>query len=110
MLAALRASLDKLMSRKDDLRVRRALRAMIWDNIPEPIMKIFGVMPAALVAISLAASSATASAQQQTLRVGERNSYKAQLAFLEPYKKGIDLAVEEVNAAGGVLGKKLEMV
>ena len=73
-------------------------------------MKIFAVMPAALVAISLAASSAPVSAQQQTLRVGELNSYKAQPAFLEPYKKGIDLAVEEVNAAGGVLGKKLEMV
>jgi hypothetical protein len=62
------------MSRKDDFRVGRALRSMICDNIPEPIMKIFAVMPAALVAISLAASSAPVSAQQQTLRVGELNS------------------------------------
>ena len=27
-----------------------------------------------------------------------------------PYRKGVDLAVEEINAAGGVLGKKLEIV
>jgi branched-chain amino acid transport system substrate-binding protein len=45
-----------------------------------------------------------------TIKVGEINSYKAQPAFLEPYKKGIELAVEEINASGGVLGKKLEIV
>jgi branched-chain amino acid transport system substrate-binding protein len=31
-------------------------------------------------------------------------------AFLDPYKKGWELAVEEVNAAGGVMGKKIEIV
>ncbi len=45
-----------------------------------------------------------------TIKIGELNSYKAQPAFLEPYKKGIELAVEEINASGGVLGKKLEIV
>jgi branched-chain amino acid transport system substrate-binding protein len=47
---------------------------------------------------------------QATIRIGELNSYKSQPAFLEPYKKGWQMAVEEINAAGGVLGKKLEMV
>src|SRR5712691_6720174 len=51
----------------------------------------------------------TASAQQ-TIKIGEMNSYKAQPAFLDPYKKGWELAVEEINAKGGVLGKKLEIV
>ncbi len=37
------------------------------------------------------------------IKIGEVNSYKAQPAFLEPYKKGMELAVEEINAAGGVL-------
>ena len=51
------------------------------------------------------------SAQAQgTIKIGEINSYKAQPAFLDPYKKGWELAVEEVNAAGGVLGKKLEVI
>jgi branched-chain amino acid transport system substrate-binding protein len=47
---------------------------------------------------------------QDTIKIGEINSYKAQPAFLDPYKKGWELAVEEVNAAGGVLGKKLQVV
>jgi len=56
---------------------------------------------------SLVAARASA---QQTVKVGELNSYKSQPAFLEPYKKGIDLAVEEINAAGGVLGKRFEVI
>ena len=47
---------------------------------------------------------------QDTIKIGEINSYKAQPAFLDPYKKGWELAVEEVNAAGGVLGKKLQVI
>ena len=47
---------------------------------------------------------------QGTIKIGEVNSYKAQPAFLEPYKKGMELAVEEINAAGGVLGKKIELI
>ena len=47
---------------------------------------------------------------QGTIKIGEVNSYKAQPAFLEPYKKGMELAVEEINAAGGVNGKKLELI
>lgn len=46
---------------------------------------------------------------QNTIKIGEINSYKAQPAFLDPYKKGMDLAVEEVNASGGVNGKMLEL-
>jgi len=30
-------------------------------------------------------------------QIAEINSYKAQPAFLEPYKKGMELAVEEIN-------------
>ena len=53
----------------------------------------------------------TAGAQAQgTIKIGEVNSYKAQPAFLEPYKKGMELAVEEINKSGGVLGKKLELI
>ena len=51
-----------------------------------------------------------AQAQQGPIRIGELNSYKVFPAFLEPYKKGWELAVEEVNAAGGVLGRKIEIV
>ena len=46
----------------------------------------------------------------QPVKIGELNSYKVFAAFLEPYKKGMELAVEEINAGGGVLGRKLEIV
>jgi branched-chain amino acid transport system substrate-binding protein len=52
----------------------------------------------------------TAFAQANTIKIGELNSYKAQPAFLEPYKKGWQMAVDEANAAGGVLGRKIEVV
>ena len=48
--------------------------------------------------------------QGQTIKIGELNSYKVFPAFLEPYKKGMELALEEINAGGGVLGRKLELV
>ena len=53
----------------------------------------------------LASSSALAQ-----VKIGELNSYKVFPAFLEPYKKGMELALEEINASGGVLGNKLELV
>src|SRR3984893_11513180 len=47
---------------------------------------------------------------EETIKIGELNSYKSQTAFLDPYKKGWEMAIEEINAKGGVLGKKLEVV
>ena len=65
-----------------------------------------------LYAASLAATAAlmTPAQAQGVIKIGEVNSYKAQPAFLEPYKKGMELAVDEVNAAGGVNGKKIELI
>src|SRR3954447_16735501 len=66
--------------------------------------------------LALAAASAavvclgTPVVAQTTIKIGELNSYKSQPAFLEPYRKGWELAVEEINAKGGVLGKKLEVI
>ncbi|HSW08687.1 ABC transporter substrate-binding protein [Aquabacterium sp.] len=59
--------------------------------------------------VFLAGLSSLAAAQG-TIKIGEVNSYKVQPAFLEPYKKGMDLAVEEINAAGGVNGKKIQLI
>jgi branched-chain amino acid transport system substrate-binding protein len=62
------------------------------------------------VSAAVAAALALPAAAQNTIKIGELNSYKVFAAFLEPYKKGLELAAEEVNAAGGVLGKKIEIV
>jgi branched-chain amino acid transport system substrate-binding protein len=59
---------------------------------------------------SLAAGLSLQAFAQQTIKIGELNSYKSQPAFLDPYKKGWEMAVEEINAKGGVLGKKLEVI
>ena len=64
-----------------------------------------------LAAASAAAVCLAAPAfAQNTIKIGELNSYKAQPAFLDPYKKGWELAIEEINAKGGILGKKLEVI
>src|SRR3546814_20539678 len=44
------------------------------------------------------------------IRIGDINSYKALPAFTIPYKQAVDLAVEQINAKGGVLGRPLEVV
>jgi branched-chain amino acid transport system substrate-binding protein len=66
-------------------------------------------VPIIALAALTAAWSVPVSAQE-TVRVGELNSYKSQPAFLEPYKRGLELAIEEINKAGGVLGRKLEVI
>ncbi|SKA12824.1 amino acid/amide ABC transporter substrate-binding protein, HAAT family (TC 3.A.1.4.-) [Enhydrobacter aerosaccus] len=60
----------------------------------------------ALAALSLVAPAFA----QEPIKIGEINSYKVFAAFLDPYKKGMELAVDQVNAAGGVLGRKIEVV
>lgn len=62
---------------------------------------------AGLVALGL--TSVTASAQDP-IKVGEINHYKRMAAFAGPYKKGIELRLAEINAAGGVLGRPLEFI
>jgi branched-chain amino acid transport system substrate-binding protein len=62
-----------------------------------------------LTAVFTLGTASLASAQG-TIKIGELNSYKLQPQFLDPYKKGWEMAIEEVNAKGGVLGKKLEVV
>ena len=59
-----------------------------------------------LVTASIVAPAVTA----QTIKLGEINEYKQFPAFLEPYRKGMELAADEINSAGGVLGRKLEII
>lgn len=61
-------------------------------------------------ALALGMALAAPAFAQAPIRIGEINSYKAQAAFLDPYKKGMDLAVEQANAAGGVNGRKIEVI
>jgi branched-chain amino acid transport system substrate-binding protein len=62
---------------------------------------------AALGTLALAPLLAAAA---EPIRIGEINSYSRIPAFLLSYRKGWELAVEEVNAEGGVLGRPLEVI
>ncbi|HQS47881.1 MAG TPA: ABC transporter substrate-binding protein, partial [Xanthobacteraceae bacterium] len=64
----------------------------------------------AAVAVGAALFASAARAQQGEIKIGEINSYSTLPAFTEPYRKGWQLAVEEVNAAGGLLGRKLAVI
>ena len=64
----------------------------------------------AMIASAALAAMPLATWAQDTIKIGEINHYKRLAAFAGPYKKGIELALEETNAAGGVLGKPLEFI
>ncbi|RZL87727.1 MAG: ABC transporter substrate-binding protein [Variovorax sp.] len=72
-------------------------------------MTIARFATARLLAASLALAATSAQAQD-TLKIGEINSYKALPQNLVPYRQGWLLAQEEINAAGGVLGRKMETI
>jgi len=62
-----------------------------------------------LVLLAVAALSANA-ADQKPILIGEISSYSTFPAFTTPYRNGWQLAVEEINAGGGVLGRKIEVI
>lgn len=66
--------------------------------------RIIAVMGTAL---SLCAG---ANASAADIKIGEINSYSGLPAFTEPYKKGWEMAVDEINAAGGINGNKLVVI
>ena len=49
-------------------------------------------------------------AAEAQIKIGEINSYSSLPAFTVPYRNGWQLALEEINKAGGVNGKKLEVI
>ncbi len=63
-----------------------------------------------LAAALLGAFAPFAPSAVADIKIGDINSYKRLPAHTEPYKKGALLAIEEINAAGGVLGEQLVLV
>jgi branched-chain amino acid transport system substrate-binding protein len=59
---------------------------------------------------ALALGSPAGQAQQAPIKIGELNSYAQWAAFTVPYRNGWQMALEEINAKGGVLGRKVEIV
>jgi branched-chain amino acid transport system substrate-binding protein len=61
----------------------------------------------ALPALGLALAAPTVRAQPAAIRIGELNSYGRMAAFAVPYRNAMQLAAEQVNAAGG---RRIEFV
>jgi branched-chain amino acid transport system substrate-binding protein len=62
---------------------------------------------AALLALGVALAPARAA---DPIVIGDINTYSGQAAFTGPYRNGAHLALDEINAAGGVLGRPLALV
>jgi branched-chain amino acid transport system substrate-binding protein len=65
---------------------------------------------AAMFSVSLIATVIPAAQAAEPIRIGEINSYTRLPAFTEPYRKGWQMALEEINAAGGINGRPLEII
>jgi len=62
-----------------------------------------------IVALAVA-GSVGAYAQGKPIKIGEINSYSTIAQFTTPYRQGWQLAVEEINAKGGLLGRTVEVI
>ncbi|MCY3829120.1 MAG: ABC transporter substrate-binding protein [Rhodospirillaceae bacterium] len=75
-------------------------------------MKVKYVLTAgvALGVLSGALASSAPALAADEIKIGDINSYTRLPAHTVPYRRGAMLAIEEINKAGGVLGKKLVFV
>ena len=63
-----------------------------------------------ILPLLLVASSPIAFAQAKPIKIGEINSYSNIPQFTMPYRQGWQLAVEQINASGGILGRMVEVI
>ncbi len=68
------------------------------------------MVSAALAAVAPALVRAQGKGSVGPIRIGEINSYSTIPQFLVPYRKGWELALDEVNGAGGLLGRRVEVI
>ncbi len=71
-------------------------------NRPSALLLLFA-------ALMMLVPTATATAGD-TIKIGEINTYSKLTNFTFPYRNGWQLALAEINAAGGVMGKKIEVI
>ena len=63
-----------------------------------------------VVSIFLGLSFQRVALSEETIKVGDINTYSKLVSFTIPYRNGWMLALDEVNGSGGVIGKKLEVI
>ncbi len=74
-------------------------------------MKATKIMFVLLTVMLMFASGITPSVfAGDTIKIGEVQTYSKLTNFTFPYRNGWQLALEEINNAGGVMGKKIEVI
>jgi branched-chain amino acid transport system substrate-binding protein len=74
-------------------------------------MKTTRIVLALTIVAVLLAATVPIGAQPGAIRIGEINSFSGIGApFTGPYRAAVEMAVDEVNAKGGVLGRKVEVL
>ena len=63
-----------------------------------------------LASVTAVTTGAMAQSSKKPIKIGEINSYSTIPQFTQPYRQGWQLAVEEINVAGGLLGRKVEVI
>ena len=65
----------------------------------------------ALATVTLVAAGPAVAQTPPPIRIGEINSFSGIGApFTGPYRAAVEMAVEEINAKGGVDGRKVEVI
>lgn len=74
-------------------------------------LRVVALAVVAAMALLIAhGESSAAEPSGPPIRIGDLNSYTRLPAFTVPYRQGWEMGVAEINAAGGVLGRPLEVV
>jgi branched-chain amino acid transport system substrate-binding protein len=68
------------------------------------------VLAALMIASMLMLGMASSVPAADTIKVGEIQTYSKLTNFTFPYRNGWQLALEEINNSGGVLGKQIEVI
>ena len=74
------------------------------------MIKLFKTLPGSLAGALALALPWSAAVAQAPIKVGDINSYSNMALFTEPYRRGAELAIAEINAAGGIGGRPLQTI
>ncbi len=73
-------------------------------------LQMRGIIVTSWLVVTVAFAS-LAGAQGPPIRIGDINSYSGIAAgFTQPYRQAVEMAVDEVNSSGGLLGRRVEVL
>ena len=74
-------------------------------------MRLFNILLILLcIAVSVTKLPFDEARADDTITIGEINTYSQLTSFTVPYRNGWQLALQEINDAGGIRGKKLRVI